>query len=79
VNDFYLWVDQTLTVGAEWNRDELDDPSSTGLSVNDNNIGGIPGSAADRSSKNHAAGAPGGQAVSGEFLIRRNTPFAAAG
>lgn len=46
-----LWVDQTLTVGAEWNRDELDDPSSTGLSVNDNNIGGIPGSAADRSSK----------------------------
>ena len=21
-----LWVDQTLTVGAEWNRDELDDP-----------------------------------------------------
>lgn len=49
-----LWVDQTLTVGAEWNRDELDDPSSTGLSVNDNNIGGIPGSAADRSSKNHS-------------------------
>jgi ferric enterobactin receptor len=47
-----LLFEQTLTVGAEWNRDELDDPSSTGLTVKDNNIGGISGSAANRSSKN---------------------------
>lgn len=47
-----LLFDQTLTVGAEWNRDELDDPSSTGLTVKENNIGGISGSAANRSSKN---------------------------
>lgn len=47
-------VDQTLTVGAEWSRDELDDPSSTSLTVDDSDIGGISGSAADRSSKNHS-------------------------
>ncbi|EHM45291.1 TonB-dependent siderophore receptor [Yokenella regensburgei ATCC 43003] len=47
-----LLFEQTLTVGAEWNRDELDDPSSTGLTVKENNIGGISGSAANRSSKN---------------------------
>ena len=47
-------VDQTLTVGAEWNRDKLDDPSSTSLTVNDRDISGISGSAADRSSKNHS-------------------------
>lgn len=46
-----VMVDQTLTVGAEWNRDKLDDPSSTSLTVNDSDISGISGSAADRSSK----------------------------
>ncbi len=46
-----VMVDQTLTVGAEWNRDKLDDPSSTSLTVNDRDISGISGSAADRSSK----------------------------
>lgn len=49
-----VMVDQTLTVGAEWNRDKLDDPSSTSLTVNDRDISGISGSAADRSSKNHS-------------------------
>lgn len=49
-----VMVDQTLTVGAEWNRDKLDDPSSTSLTVNDSDISGISGSAADRSSKNHS-------------------------
>ncbi|MCJ4485894.1 FepA family TonB-dependent siderophore receptor, partial [Klebsiella pneumoniae] len=47
-------VDQTLTVGVEWSRDKLDAPSSTSLTVNDSDIGGISGSAADRSSKNHS-------------------------
>ncbi|EAP9279917.1 TonB-dependent siderophore receptor [Salmonella enterica] len=47
-----LLFEQTLTVGAEWNRDELNDPSSTSLTVKDYNIGGISGSAANRSSKN---------------------------
>ncbi|VEA75516.1 outer membrane receptor FepA [Salmonella enterica subsp. arizonae] len=47
-----LLFEQTLTVGAEWNRDELSDPSSTSLTVKDYNIGGISGSAANRSSKN---------------------------
>ncbi|MDY1815243.1 hypothetical protein RKK42_26430 [Klebsiella pneumoniae] len=39
-------VDQTLTVGVEWSRDKLDAPSSTSLTVNDSDIGGISGSAA---------------------------------
>ncbi len=47
-----LLFEQTLTVGAEWNRDELDDPSSMGLTAKENNIGGVSGSAANRSSKN---------------------------
>ncbi|HCS7160997.1 TPA: TonB-dependent siderophore receptor, partial [Escherichia coli] len=38
-----VMVDQTLTVGAEWNRDKLDDPSSTSLTVNDRDISGISG------------------------------------
>ncbi|EDH5597390.1 TonB-dependent siderophore receptor [Salmonella enterica subsp. enterica serovar Newport] len=53
VNVPVIWLfEQTLTVGAEWNRDELNDPSSTSLTVKDSNIAGIPGSAANRSSKN---------------------------
>lgn len=52
VNVPVIWLfEQTLTVGAEWNRDELNDPSSTSLTVKDSNIAGIPGSAANRSSK----------------------------
>ncbi|MEL5565939.1 TonB-dependent siderophore receptor [Serratia ureilytica] len=47
-----MLFEQTLTVGAEWNRDELNDPASTGLTVKDNNIAGISGSADNRSSKN---------------------------
>lgn len=47
--------DQTLTLGAEWSRDELEDPSSTGLKAPDNNVAGIPGNPADRSDKNHSA------------------------
>lgn len=50
-----LWVDQTITLGAEWNRDELNDPASmltqsaTGVT--------LPGSSGDpsqRSSTNDA-------------------------
>lgn len=48
-----VMVDQTLTVGAEWNRDKLDDPSSTSLTVNDSDISGIY-LLRDRSSKNHS-------------------------
>ncbi|WP_165698455.1 TonB-dependent siderophore receptor [Chimaeribacter arupi] len=50
-----LWVDQTLTVGAEWNREELDDPASmsatnaAGVAIN-----GISGDPSGRSSKNSA-------------------------
>ncbi|EAM2857185.1 TonB-dependent siderophore receptor [Salmonella enterica] len=47
-----LLFEHTLTVGAEWNLDELDDPSSTDLTVKDNNIAGISGSAANQNSKN---------------------------
>jgi ferric enterobactin receptor len=49
----YLF-DQTLTLGAEWSRDELEDPSSTGLSAPDDNVAGIPGNPASRSDKNHS-------------------------
>ncbi|WP_411900442.1 TonB-dependent receptor domain-containing protein, partial [Salmonella enterica] len=35
-----------------WNRDGLNDPSSTSLTVKVSNIAGIPSSAANRSSKN---------------------------
>ncbi|MGS9121483.1 TonB-dependent siderophore receptor, partial [Salmonella enterica subsp. enterica serovar Infantis] len=41
-----------ITVGAELNRDELNDPSSTSQTVKDSTIAGISGSAANRSSKN---------------------------
>lgn len=49
-----LLFEQTLTIGAEWNRDELNDPVSTNFSASDSSIGGISGSPADRSSKNHS-------------------------
>ncbi|PLR38013.1 TonB-dependent siderophore receptor [Chimaeribacter californicus] len=49
------WVDQTLTVGAEWNREQLDDPAS--MSATDAagvTIGGVSGDPSARSSKNSA-------------------------
>ena len=51
---FWL-VDQTLTLGAEWNRDELNDPASMQATNNAGVvIGGVSGDASDRSSKNSA-------------------------
>lgn len=50
-----LLVDQTVTLGAEWNRDELNDPASM-LSANAAGVN-LPGSSGDpseRSSKNTA-------------------------
>lgn len=49
-----LLVEQTLTFGAEWNRDELDDPSSTGFVAPDSSVDGISGSPEERSSKKHS-------------------------
>ncbi|HBC5671865.1 TPA: TonB-dependent siderophore receptor [Citrobacter koseri] len=51
-----LLVEQTVTLGAEWNRDELNDPAS--MTATDNPgviIGGISGDAASRNSKNSAS------------------------
>lgn len=51
---FWL-VDQNLTLGAEWNRDELNDPASMqATNVEGEVIGGVPGTASERSSKNSA-------------------------
>lgn len=51
---FWLF-DQTITVGAEWNRDELNDPASMqATNVAGETINGVSGSAADRDSKNSA-------------------------
>ncbi|MBY4840011.1 TonB-dependent siderophore receptor [Pantoea sp. DY-5] len=50
-----LLVDQTVTLGAEWNRDELNDPASM-LAANASGVN-LPGSSGDpsqRSSKNSA-------------------------
>ncbi|PJZ03385.1 TonB-dependent siderophore receptor [Pantoea rodasii] len=50
---FTLWVDNTLTVGAEWNKEQLNDPSAmqetdaTGIDIN-----GVSGDPSQRSSKN---------------------------
>ncbi len=52
---FELWVDHTLTLGAEWNRDRLNDPAS--MSATDAagvTIGGTSGDPAGRSSENSA-------------------------
>ncbi|WP_413728127.1 TonB-dependent siderophore receptor [Sodalis sp. RH19] len=50
-----LWVDQTATLGAEWNREELNDPASMHATSQTNaNIGGVSGNPALRSSKNSA-------------------------
>nr|WP_276515508.1 TonB-dependent siderophore receptor [Pantoea cypripedii] len=50
-----LLVDQTVTLGAEWNRDELNDPAS--MSATDQSgviIDGVSGNPSERSSKNSA-------------------------
>ncbi|URQ61704.1 TonB-dependent siderophore receptor [Pantoea alhagi] len=50
-----LLVEQNMTLGAEWNREELNDPASTSmLNVGDIDIGGVSGDPAKRNSKNNA-------------------------
>ncbi|GAA3590803.1 TonB-dependent siderophore receptor [Gibbsiella greigii] len=50
-----LLVEQTVTLGAEWNREQLDDPASmTATSVPNATVGGVSGNPAYRSSKNSA-------------------------
>ena len=50
-----LWADQTLTVGAEWNREQLDDPASmTATNATGVTIADVSGDPAGRSSKNSA-------------------------
>ncbi|UNX75641.1 TonB-dependent siderophore receptor [Klebsiella aerogenes] len=52
---FYWLADQTLTLGMEWNRDELNDPASMqATDVSGETIAGTSGNATDRSSKNSA-------------------------
>lgn len=49
---FFWLVEQTLTVGAEWNRDELNDPASMqATNVSGEVINGVPGTASERNSK----------------------------
>ncbi|MBN6045102.1 TonB-dependent siderophore receptor [Citrobacter sp. ku-bf4] len=51
---FWL-VDHTLTLGAEWNRDELNDPASMqATSASGVQIGNVSGDASSRSTKNSA-------------------------
>jgi len=50
-----LLVDQTVTLGAEWNRDELNDPASMlAASATGVNLPGSSGDPSQRSSKNSA-------------------------
>lgn len=50
-----LWVDQTMTLGAEWNREQLDDPASIqATSASGVIIDGASGDPSQRSSKNSA-------------------------
>ncbi|MEB7878693.1 TonB-dependent receptor, partial [Klebsiella oxytoca] len=49
-----LFVDQTVTLGAEWNRDELNDPASMQSSSTDFYLPGSSGDPSQRSSKNSA-------------------------
>ncbi|MCZ4057938.1 TonB-dependent siderophore receptor [Pantoea sp. LMR881] len=47
--------EQTVTLGAEWNRDELNDPASMqSTNASEANIGGVSGDGSGRSSKNSA-------------------------
>ncbi|WP_343550651.1 TonB-dependent siderophore receptor [Pantoea sp.] len=51
-----LLVDQTVTLGAEWNRDELNDPASMlSASATGVNLPGSSGDPSERSSKNSAS------------------------
>nr|WP_017346374.1 FepA family TonB-dependent siderophore receptor [Pantoea sp. A4] len=50
---FTLWVDNTLTLGGEWNRETLNDPASMQeTDAGDVSIDGVSGNSADRSGKN---------------------------
>jgi len=50
---FHLGVENNLSLGAEWNREELHDPASYTTNVNnDVSINGVSGKASERSSKN---------------------------
>ena len=50
-----LWVEQNMTLGAEWNREELDDPASVSMvNVGNIDVGGVSGNPAQRNSKNSA-------------------------
>lgn len=50
-----LWVEQTLTLGAEWEREELNDPASMqSTSAEGVVINGVSGDPSARSSKNSA-------------------------
>jgi len=50
-----LLVEQNITLGAEWNREELDDPASMSMaSINDFDYNGISGNPAARSGENSA-------------------------
>lgn len=52
---FHLLVEQTATLGAEWNREQLDDPASMqATSVSGVTIDGVSGDPSNRSSKNSA-------------------------
>ncbi len=50
-----LWVEQTLTLGSEWNREQLNDPASmTATNASNVTIGGVSGDPTQRSSENSA-------------------------
>lgn len=50
-----LLVEQNITLGAEWNREELNDPASMAMVDAGNiDVGGVSGNPAQRSSKNSA-------------------------
>ncbi|ATA25306.1 outer membrane receptor protein [Brenneria goodwinii] len=52
---FHLGVEQTATLGAEWNREQLNDPASmTATSVPTVDVGDVSGDPSKRSTKNSA-------------------------
>ena len=52
---FDRWVEHTVTLGAEWNREQLNDPASmTATNVDSVTIGGVSGNASQRSTENSA-------------------------
>ena len=53
---FEFYTDNTLTVGTEWTREELNDPASMGFSSSsDTTVGGVSANGTGRSSKNSAS------------------------